>query len=260
MKKVITLILATSVVLSMSACGNTNAAPQEKATEVEVATTQIVTAETTPIVETEAAEEASYEITDCTTKTWVDSIGSPWIQTIVEISNTGSKNLYLSSGSYDLEDASGSLIASRSMVSAFPNVIAPGEKGYMYEETILDQPVEGELKAIPRVKIDEATVELIRYNVTDTKLAAGTYGGIKALGRVENTSSESANSTYVVAFLYNADGKCIGQMFTIITDELAPGDKIGFEMSGMSLPDDVSLETIAEAVYYAYPMQLQLHF
>ena len=62
---------------------------------------------------------------------------------------------------------------------------------------------------------------------------------------------------YVVAFLYDADQKCIGQMFTILMDELAVGDKVGFEMSDMSLPDSITVDSVADVVYYAYPMQLQ---
>ena len=47
---------------------------------------------------------------------------------------------------------------------------------------------------------------------------------------------------YVLAFLYDSDVVCIGQMF------LKVGDKIDFEMSGMSLPDDVTPESITDYI------------
>ena len=154
MKKLFVLILSAIMLLSLCACGSKSPAPETKAETAPVPIVQETAApteaapETAP--ETEPVMEAGYEITDTKVTTWTDSIGSAWIQTIVEITNTGSKNLYLSSGAYDLEDENGGLIASKTMVSEYPNVLAPGEKGYLYEETLLDQPAEGTLKVLPR--------------------------------------------------------------------------------------------------------------
>ncbi len=200
---------------------------------------------------------ASYEITDCRARTWTNSIGSVCVQTIVEIANTGSTNLYLSSGSYDLENDIGELIDCRSMVSTFPNVIAPGEKGYMYEETTLDEAVDGELTVLPHVDVKRATVDLIRFPVTDVKISNNSYGKVKMLGRVENTSNTEQHLVYVVAFLYDSNGSCIGQLSTILTERLSVGDKIGFEMSGFSLPNDITTESISNYIIYAYPLQYQ---
>ena len=225
-------------------------------TTPEASTSETISIESSP--EGQSTEPApGYEITDCRAKTWTNSIGTVWVQTIVEITNTGTTNLYLSSGSYDLEDASGTLIASKTMVSTYPSVLAPGEKGYMYEETILDDTTDGELIVLPREDIEEAKVELIRFPVTDTKISNGTYGKVKMTGRIENTSNETQNFVYIVAFLYDDNGACIGQIFTILTEDLAAGDKIGFEMSSLTLPDDVSAESIADYVIYAYPLQYQ---
>jgi len=40
-------------------------------------------------------------------------------------------------------------------------------------------------------------------------------------------------------------------------EEISIGDKIGFEMSGLSLPDDVNVHSISDYVVYAYPRQFQ---
>jgi len=213
--------------------------------------------EQTVSVATEQKSAAAYEITDARAKTWVNSIGTTWVQTIVEITNTGEKNLFLSSGAYDLENADGSLAASQTMVSAYPEVLAPGEKGYMYEETTLDASVSGELTVLPREDVDEARVEMIRLPVTETELKDGQYMGLTMLGRVENNTAEDQEFVYIVAFLYDAEEKCIGQMFTILTDTLKAGSKIGFEMSSLSLPDDIAASDVASYVTYAYPTQFQ---
>lgn len=254
MKKLVTLVLVLVLVLSLSACGSseTGASLDSTASIVEEQPETDTTDSTN-----EPVASTNYEITDIRARTWTNSIGSVWVQTIVEITNTGSTNLYLSSGSYDLEDASGSLVASQTMVSAYPDVLAPGEKGYMYEETTLDKAVDGELTVLPREDVEEATVDLIRFPVTEAEISDDTYGGIKMMGRVENTSAEEQSLVYIVAFLYDSNGSCIGQVFTILTEELAAGDKIGFEMSGFSLPDDITSEAISDYVIYAYPMQYQ---
>ncbi|MBO5036860.1 MAG: hypothetical protein J6D42_07265 [Clostridia bacterium] len=200
----------------------------------------------------------SYEITDCRARTWTNSIGSVWLQTIVEITNTGTTNLYLSSGAYDLEDNLGNLITSRTMVSAYPNVLAPGEKGYMYDEATLDENYDGELTVLPREDIEESRVDLIRFTVTDTKISNDKYGRLKMVGRVENSSKEEQTGMiYIVAFLYDNTGSFVGQMSTILTEDLAVGDKIGFEMSEFSLPDDITAEIVTDYVIYAYPLQYQ---
>ena len=239
MKKIAALLLTLVLLLTVCACGSgeTNTTPGGQ--------------------EQEEQPAVAYEVTDSRARTWTSGTGTTWVQTIVEITNTGTSNLYLSSGSYDLEDAGGNLVASQTLVSAHPEVLAPGEKGYMYEETTLDEPVEGELTVLPRESVEEAKVDLIRFPVTEAKLTEGSYGGFKMTGRVENTGEEEEGMVFVTAFLYDAEGVFLGELFTILMEDLAPGDKIGFEMSSYSLPDDVTLESVADFTVYAYPTQYQ---
>lgn len=257
MKKPIALMLVVMLVITLCACGSGQTQSEDNTPEISSSdvSDEILTENSSP--EQSSESSVSYEITDSRARIWTNRIGSVWVQTIIEIKNTGTTNLYLSSGSYDLEDASGKLVASQKMVSAYPNVLAPGEKGYMYEETTLNEAVDGELTVLPHEDVEEATVDLIRFPVTDVEISNDTYGSVKMLGRIENTSDEEESMIYIVAFLYDANGSCIGQMFTILLEDLAAGDKIGFEMSGFSLPDDITTETIADFVIYAYPMQYQ---
>lgn len=251
MKKKLSLFLVPVIALSLTACGGPAApspSPAAPATSGAVSTP-----------ETENTQESvAYEVTYSNARTWTDSIGSTWVQTIVEIENTGTENLYLGSGAYDLEDAEGTLIAAQTSVSAFPDVIAPGEKGYLYEETTLDNyDQEGTLTVKPRPDVKEATVDLIRYDVTDVSVSDDTYLGVNVLGRVENNTDETGSLVYVTAFFYDANNTMIGSAFTILTEDLAPGSQIGFEITSFSLPDDVTAESIAQTVVYAYPMQMQ---
>lgn len=202
--------------------------------------------------------DSSYEITYAKAITYKNSIGTIWIQALFEVENTGTKPLYLSFGAYDLENETGALIKSSSMVSVYPDVIDPGEKAYYYEETTLDNVVDLiELNIIPRPSVEEAKIDNIRFPVTDFSITNTQYGDLKMLGRIENTSDESQTWIYIAAILFDENDVPIGQMFTILTEEIAAGDKIGFEGSSFSLPENITAENIARHEVFAYPLQIQ---
>ena len=160
--------------------------------------------------------------------TYTDSINTTWAQVSVPVTNTGDRNLYLSSGTMDLEDAAGHLVDSLSLVGFYPQVLAPGETGWYYEETTLDAAPSSELTVVPHVDIKEATVECIRYEASDLSFADEEFGGIKATGRITNTTAADGSLVYVVLFLFDSEEKLVGQTFTILDGELKAGDTIGF--------------------------------
>ena len=143
------------------------------------------------------------------------------------------------------------------MVSAYPEVIKPGETGYYYEETTLDVGGDASLSVLPHVKVDKAKVECKRFEISDLELKDEQYGGVALTGRVENTSSEAESMVYITAFLYDANNEVIASMFTILTDELAAGDKIGFSAKSFSAPKSVTADAVDHYEVYAYPKQFQ---
>lgn len=260
-KNMLVLMLALAMVLSLSACGGDTEGGldgTEKSNDASISSENVSQSVEKEAEQVEQSKDA-YEVTYSNARTYKSSIGTTWVQAIVEIENTGSENLYLSSGSYDLEDADGNLIASQSMVSAFPDVIAPGEKGYMYEETTLDEySGDGNLTIIPRPDVEPAKVDLIRYNISDVAVKDDEFSGVKILGRIENQTSDPTDGmVYIVAFFRNTDGTPIGSAFTILDSEINAGEKIGFELSGFSLPEDVTAGAIDSYDVIAYPMQMQ---
>jgi hypothetical protein len=179
------------------------------------------------------------------------------VQIICPVTNTGTKDLYLSAGTMDLEDSDGHLVDSKNMVSVFPDVLKPGETAYYYEETTLDEGSPAELSVLPHVKVKEAKVDPIRYETSEVEVSNEDYGGIKITGRVENTTDEDGKMVYVTAFLYDSGNNMIASAFTILMDDLVAGDKIGFSMSTMSVPDSVTAEAVDHYEIYAYPTQFQ---
>ena len=251
MKNTSKAFLTDILCLCMSACGSSSKPDSSKADEKEE------TAAAEEKTEEETKEAVAWETGEARAVTYTDSIGSVWVQVICPVTNTGTKNLYLSSGTMDLEDTDGHLVESLSMVSVFPEVIQPGETAYYYEETILDGGDPGALNVLPHVKVKEAKVDCIRFEISDVDIADESYGDVKVTGRVENTTSENQNLVQVIAFLFDADNNLIALPYTYLTDELAAGDKIGFSMTTFSVPDNVTAGAVDHYEVYAYPQQFQ---
>lgn len=215
------------------------------------------TAASTEESTTESKKKDAYEVGEARAVTYTDSIGSVWAQVSVPVTNTGEVNLYLSTGSMDLEDESGHLVDTVKTVSVYPEVIQPGETAWYYDETTLDEAPSGALKVIPHVDVEPATVDCIRYEVSDVTLADDKYFGIKITGRVENTTEEDESMVYVVAMMYDENDDLLCQAFTVLTDELKAGDKIGFSMKTFSSNDAYTTGNVARYEVYAFPWQIQ---
>lgn len=203
----------------------------------------------------EKSSEPKYEVGEGIITTWTNSIGSTWIRVAIPVTNTGDVNLYLSSGSIDIENSSGSLEDTLKLVSAYPQILRPGETAYYFDETSYDGQETTDLKAIPHVDVKKAKVDCIRYSVSDIQIKDTDYFGAKVSGRVENTTDTEDSMIYIVANLFDANGVLIGQQFTILSESLAPGEKIGFETS--SLSDNISADQVASYEIFAYPNQYQ---
>jgi len=266
MKKILLVIFTLVMLFSVAACGSTTTSndgsnPGSTAPDNSNNTSTQNSDATEPTAEVSPESEggSAHEITYSNVTAYTNSIGTTWVQTIFEVTNTGSVDLYLSSGSYDLENHDGSLIASKTMVSVFPDVISPGEKAYYYEEITLDNYTGdgSDLVVLPRVSVKDAKIDNVRFPVTDVTISDGSYGGLKTMGRVENTSSNDESIVYVVIVFYDANNQPIGLDFTILTDGLATGDKVGFETSSFSLPPTVTMESVSSYEVFAYPQQYQ---
>ena len=258
MKKTITAFLTGILCIALTACGSSGSSSNDTEKEESAATEQNSETETKEDQpKEEVKEEAAWEVGEAKAVTWKDSIGSNWVQIICPVTNTGTKTLYLSSGTMDLEDEDGHLVDSKTMISVFPDVLQPGETAYYYEETILDDGAPADLNVLPHVKVKEATVECIRYEISEVSIADETYGGVKVTGRVANTTNEDGQLVYITAFFYDSSDNMIGSAFTILDDDLVAGDKIGFSLSGFSLPDSVTASAVDHYEIYAYPSQYQ---
>lgn len=203
------------------------------------------------------SKEIRFGATKLDVELFEDRLGAAWIKVVYEVTNTGNSNIYLSSGSYDIEDKDGNIIDTHTLVSEYPCVLAPGEKGYLFDCTLYNGSVDDEITVVPHVSAEAAKVELIRLGVSGESLSIGTYGSLEMHGRVTNTTDSPQDYIYVAVCIYDKKGKCMGVLFDLITTELQPGDSIGFEANCNGLSRDITPEVVDHYTIYAYPRSLQ---
>lgn len=206
-------------------------------------------------------EEISYEITDTSFEYYTNSIGSVEYYGYVEITNTGSNNLYLDKATFDLEDNDGHLLQSDDFISKTPSVIRPGEKGYFYNglgSNLIDEGVSTSngVNLIPQITIKKATGEPNRYAVTDTDLRDDNFGYLKVTGRVENNTDKDVSYLYLNVIFYDENGKVIGITGTSVTG-LGAGGKSSFECSTMFSNDRVNMNNVASYTVIAEDTYMQ---
>lgn len=198
------------------------------------------------------------EVTHKSATLHTDGLGIVWLQTIIEITNIGSMDMHLFSGGYDLEDTEGNHVASRSMVACYPDVISPGEKAYYYENVPIEDVDAGtELVVIPNPEYAQAEVPITRFETPDFELHEDELSGLQMIGSVKNTSNEKTDTTCVACVLYDSKELPIGLIVAPISEPLAAGDTADFEAGAGFLPDEISIDTVADTVVYAYPVQNQ---
>ncbi len=214
-------------------------------------------ADTSEKSEVSEAKEA-YEVTYTNAVLHQDSLGEVWVSAIAEVTNTGDCDLYMSSGNFDFEYDDGSLAASESMVSVFPQIISSGEKAYYYVDTILDVNADSKLKLVPHVDAEKSTIDKVTLPISDETIKTRDLSNeIYLSGRVENNTGEDLSMVYVSSVLYDKDGRPLAVLFTILTDDLKAGDKMGFEATGLSLPDNMTPDAVAQFKTTAYPYEYQ---
>ncbi|MDO5477516.1 MAG: FxLYD domain-containing protein [Eubacteriales bacterium] len=189
----------------------------------------------------------------------VNSIGMHIGSAFVAIENTGNTILYLHDGKFDIEDESGHLLKTESLVSTCPDAIRPGEVGYFYEDYIDLDDVDASngLKLVPHYKVEEARRDVVDYETSDVSIREDNMFKCMISGRLTNTSDEKINLIYVNAVYYDAEGNVLGISGTNLTD-IEAGDTESFEISGQFFRDDVSYSDIAQ--YRVIPRAWYLQF
>ena len=152
MKRIFAVLLALSLLL-LAACSKgvspTEPSPTEPATQ---APTEPATEAPTEPSQTEPATEPSqpeekgpFTVTYAHAQADTHGSGEVWVQLLAEVTNTGSEPLTLGAADWTVCTPDGTELAVRKGVSAYPQTIEPGEKGWYYDEFTVDTAQTGEL-------------------------------------------------------------------------------------------------------------------
>lgn len=233
---VLICILAIFIGLRLNSC-------EENAKESQTTT---FTARGT-ITPTEPVLKSKYTIVQKSIERYDSYFYSNHMKAMVVVKNIGETNLYLNDADFDIEDSAGHLVASKN-VSAYPQVIAPGEIGvYYYTFDLENVSFEEDFKLVPKLDIEQAKAPLSRFKVGDLSIYEDKYGYIKITGCITSTAKTKESSHKAVAIFYDKNGKVLGADYSY-PDAIGPGETIGFEMTssplGFTLEDVAAYEVI----------------
>ena len=86
----------------------------------------------------------------------------------------------------------------------------------------------------------------------------GSYFGIKAVGRIENTTGVDEDSIiYVVVVLLDSNNHPLAILTDIIFDDFVAGTKLGFEATTLTMPSSITTSDVASYIAYSYPNNYQ---
>lgn len=195
----------------------------------------------------------AYEITYQNARVYQNQVGLVFFQGIVEIENTGSTNLALNSCAMDFEDATGNLLAAEKSVYAYPDILLPGEKGYLYCQMNYESTMPVTISMIVRPKVEETDSIPVRLAVSDVSVSGTNYEEIRILGRIENTTDQTQSLYHIAAVLFDKNQIPVAIISNLFSEEIEQGDEVGFELESFFLPQDITAETVSDVLIYAYP-------
>lgn len=258
MKRLLCLLCALCL-LALSACQPDS--PVESSTPSESESSSTSEPSTTlPSESTDDSTEpapvgANYELGEPKAVTYLDAGGAVWAMGFAEVKNTGDQPLLLGYGEFELASKDGQRLTTIDTVSAFPQVILPGESGYYFEvvETALSAP--DELKLLLKPDIQPAEAACIRYEITESRLRDSPYGGVELLGAIQGGENAPENAmACVAALLFDANGAFLGLVSTMLIDSPQADAEAVFAAQSFKLPGELKASDVAETRIYAYPL------
>lgn len=205
-------------------------------------------------------KKSEYTVTNGFFEIYTDSIDNKRFYGIVEVKNTGTTDLYLDAISFDVEDDNGHLVATEKTIGNCPDVISPGEVGYLYTSFSGRLPDEMDMSAhytmSYNLDIKRATKSPTIYKVSDLSSGTGSFGYPSVTGRVTNDSGSDDSLVYIEVVYYNEKGTPIAVEGTNVTN-LKAGTTQSFEISGITLGSYIDKSEIASYKVFARKNHIQ---
>ncbi len=254
------LILLACVLALLCACaanpeptepqGSSSAAPSEPSSEPVPSTEESSSAPS----KTEPPT-ASFKVTDQRLNVYRNRAEEFWGQVISAVQNTGDAPIYLQDSTFHITDAEGKSLASDTTVSAYPQVVAPGETGYYYAETYLETESAEELMLEFTPQVSVSAQQAVAYTVENPDLQDSRYGGMELRVTLSNSTAQDTRHYCVAVLLFDAEGKLLGQFYDVPSVKVPAGGSAVLELSSYMLPDTVTKAEIADYRILAYELQ-----
>ena len=211
---------------------------------------------------TVAPSKAAYEITFQKSYIYTNSINDICLYVMIEVENIGSVDLRLADAKFELEDRDGKLLATCDTFSTdtVPQIIAPGEKGYIYNA---GYGLKGDVNEstdyvlVPVLDIKQSKNPIVRLDLSDIDMtpSSNMFYDFEIVGRATNNTNEEQSLTTAYAVIFNKAGEPV-LIDSGHVDKLAPGARTSFSISG-DLPDGMSYDDIGNYKVFASPYQFQ---
>lgn len=230
---------------------STSAAPSSEAP----ASSEPSTQESSNASENTEPTVISYEITDQRLNVYRNRAEEFWGQVITAVTNTGEVPIYLENASFRISDAEKKSAASDTTLSAYPQIVAPGETGYYYAETYLETESADGLSLEFTPQISAFSQQPVNYTVEDALLQDSRYGGMELRVTVSNATAQDTRRYCVAVLLFDGQGTLLGQFYDVPSVKIPAGGSQVLELSSYMLPETVTTEQVADYRILAYELQ-----
>lgn len=153
-----------------------------------------------------------------------------------EIKNTSDKPIEFDKLTLELENAQGELIEVVDYIDVYPEVILPGEIGYVFRSVLHDSDDDNidltdEFKYVLRYELDTAVAPDLPFEITQVNLTE--KSGIPQLvGRIKNNSDTDYDYIIVAVPVFSSEGDFIGIFSTYV--DVPANSEVGFDETIMN--------------------------
>ena len=188
-------------------------------------------------------------------RTWRGSLGELRLQVIVGVRNGGTAWMRLtrSASTYSVYNASHRVVAGGVFTTALPEVIGPGQTGYLVDtlSVAFGNPKDF---ARSRVKVSASPTQPPQTHlvVSSVSISMSADRGLKAGGEVRNDGESTVRSIVAGVVVLDGKGRPLAAVYDL-TDapQLDPGATIAFETEYPGAPP-VGPESAAKLLGYAF--------
>jgi len=178
----------------------------------------------------------AYAITYEGAKGLIGSSGYVSVAVLFEITNTGGAPLELLPGKYDLGYSDDNIIVADQPIAAYPQVIAPGEKAYYYDNYLMAGLEEiRDFTVSLHPVIDAAESPPFHLDVSDASVYEGPLDTLQIRGTIKNNTGQTQDGICIAGILFDGQNP-LAVLHVNLDKALAAGGILEFD--GTDLMND----------------------